>query len=109
LILHFSFLVFGAFVGFVATLIVASFTQDLRLQFLISILMLLPLCVEFENIQSILGVDLIIQSYPVSDLIFLLNQVEFLPNSWVVLETIFSDLKQDFNHILYTLIDVGFV
>jgi hypothetical protein len=43
------------------------------------------------------------------DLIFLLHQIQLFLYGWIVFVAILSNLKQDFNHILDSLIDICFV
>lgn len=71
--------------------------------------MLFPLCIIFEDIKAILRFKLIIQTNPMSDLILFLYQIKLFLNSWVVLVFVFSYLKQDLDHVLHPLINIGLV
>lgn len=71
--------------------------------------MLFPLCIIFEDIKAILRFKLNIQTNPMSDLILFLYQIKLFLNSWVVLVFVFSYLKQDLDHVLHPLINIGLV
>lgn len=71
--------------------------------------MLLPFSIVLEDIEGVLRLNLIIESDLVCDLVFLLDQVQLFLNRRVVLVPILPDLEQHLDHILYSLIDVGFV
>lgn len=94
----------------IVILIVAGFAQDFGLEFSVCFFIALPLGVKLENIQRVLYLDiLVIHVNLVGDLIFLLNEVEFFPNGRVVFVAIFPDLKENFNHILHSLVNIGLV
>lgn len=68
--------------------------------------MLLILVIIFENIQPILCVNFIVKTDPMGYLVFFFDQVKFFSDCRIILETIFSDLKKDFDHILYTFVNI---
>jgi hypothetical protein len=70
---------------------------------------LLPLRVKFEDVEGVLGVDLVVKADSMGNLIFLFHQIQLFLDSRVVLEPILPDLEQNLNHILHALVDVGFV
>jgi hypothetical protein len=70
---------------------------------------LLPLRVEFENVESILHIDFTLQLDSMCDLILLFHQVQLLLDSWVILEFVLAHLEQHFDHVLCSLVDIGFV
>ncbi len=43
------------------------------------------------------------------DLIFLLHKIQFIFDSWIILIFILADLKENFDHVLHSLVDIGFV
>ena len=71
--------------------------------------MLFPLFIVFEDVETILGFDLIVETKTMSDLIFLLYKIQLVLDRRVVFIPIFAHLEQHFDHILYSLIDIGFV
>lgn len=71
--------------------------------------MFLPLCVEFEDIETVLRFYLVIQTDPMRDLILFFNEVQLFLDSWVVLVPVLTDLEQNLDHILDSLINVCFV
>lgn len=91
-------------------LFVASFTQDFSLEFSVCFFILLPFGVKFENIQRVLNLNVFVGYVDVmGNLILFFNKVEFLPNRRIVLVAIFPDLKEYFNHILHSLVNVSLV
>jgi hypothetical protein len=70
---------------------------------------LFPFWIKLENIQSVLGIDVIVQINLMCDLIFFLDQVEFLPDRRVVLISVFPNLEQNFDHVLCSFVDIGLV
>jgi hypothetical protein len=52
---------------------IATLAKDVGLELLVSLFMLLPLRIVFEDIETILSIDLIIETDTMGDLIFLLN------------------------------------
>jgi len=70
---------------------------------------LLPLRIKFENIESILRINLSFQLDSVCDLILLFNQIQLFLYSRVILELVLSYLEQHLDHVLRSLIDIGFV
>lgn len=90
-------------------LVIASFSKNLSLELLVSFLVFLPLRIELEDVQPILDLDFVVKTSTMRDLICLFHQIQFILDRWIVLESIFSHLEQDFDHVLDTLIDVGLV
>lgn len=86
-----------------------SFAKDLSPKLLVSLLVCFPICVEFENVETILNLDLIVQAGIVGNLILLFYKVQLFFDRWVILVAVLSDLEQDFDHVLCSLVDVGFV
>jgi hypothetical protein len=70
---------------------------------------LLPLSIELEDVKSVLRFELVIQTGTVCNLIFLLHEVQFLLDRWVILVPILAYLEEHFDHVLHTLIDIGLV
>jgi hypothetical protein len=68
-----------------------------------------PLSIVFEDVKAVLRVNLIVKTSTMCDLIFLLHQIKFLLDRRVVLVAVLTDLEQDLNHVLHSLIDIGFV
>jgi hypothetical protein len=52
---------------------------------------------------------LIVQSGIVGNLVFLFYKIQLFLDRWIVLVTVLSNLEQDFDHVLCSLVDVGFV
>lgn len=100
---------FRAFVRLVLVLVLAPFSEDLRLQFLVRLLVLLPLWVVLEDIEAFLGVDFIVEANAMGDLILFFDEIELLTNCGVILPPVLANLKQDLNHVLHPLVDIGLV
>jgi hypothetical protein len=62
--------------------------------------------IEFENVETVLNLNLAIQIDLVCDLILLFDQIQFLLDGWIFLPLVSSDLKQYFNHVLRPLLQV---
>lgn len=93
-------------------------TKDLSLDLLVALLVFDELGVNLEKIcrsawlyvslkltQSFLDCQLVIQSDPMRNLLFLLNKIQSLWNSRVVLVLVLSNLEQHLNHVLTTLVE----
>lgn len=93
----------------IVLLVVTTLSQDLCLQLLVSLFMLLPLRIELEDIEAVLDIDLTHQVNSVCDLILLLNKVQLILDSRVVLEFVLPDLEEYFDHVLCPLADVRLV
>lgn len=116
LILNIHLLFFG--IGFIlGTLIlvltililIAVLAENLGLQLLIFLLVLLPVWIELENVQSVHCFDFIIQPDLMCDLVLFFHQIELLLNRWIILIPVLAYLEQYFNHVLHALVDIGFV
>jgi hypothetical protein len=86
-----------------------SFTEDLSPKLLVSLLVRFPVRVEFENVKAILNLNLVVQSSVMSNLILLFDKIQLFLDRGVILVAILSDLEQDFDHVLCSLVDIGFV
>lgn len=94
---------------FVVLVTSISFTEDLSPKLLVSLLVGFPVRVEFENVKAILNLNLIVQSSVVSNLILLFDKIQLFLDRGVILVAILSDLEQNFDHVLCSLVDIGFV
>jgi hypothetical protein len=86
-----------------------SLSEDFSPELLVSLLVGFPVGVEFEDVEAILNLDLVVQSGVVGNLILLFDKIQLFLDRGVILVAILSDLEQNFNHVLGSLIDVGFV
>lgn len=86
-----------------------TFAKDFGLEFLVGFFILLIVGVKFEDVEPILYIDLVVQTRIVRDLIVLFDKVQFIFDGRKVFVLILSNLKEYFNHVLYALVDVGFV
>jgi hypothetical protein len=111
--LHLSFFLLflvRTLIGFVLVFfIIGTLAKNFGLELLVGLFVLLPLRIEFEDIETILSINFIIETDTMGNLIFLLNQVEFLLDRRVVLVSILANLEQDLDHILNSFVDVGLV
>lgn len=71
--------------------------------------MFFPLCIELEDIEPILYVDVAFKFSSMGNLIFLLDQVKLLLDRRVLLELVLAHLEEHLNHVLRSLVDVGFM
>lgn len=107
-LLLFLFFFLGAFVCIlIVVLVVTSFAQNLCLELLVRFFVILPLCVKLEYVQAVLNVDFTVQFNPMGDLVFLFHQVKFFLDCRIVLEFVFAHLKQNLDHVLRSLVNVG--
>jgi hypothetical protein len=67
---------------------------------------LFPFWIKLEDVQNIPNFNFILQTGLMGDLIFLFDQVKLLLDGWIILVLIFSDLEQNFNYILDSLVNV---
>lgn len=86
-----------------------GFSQNLSLEFLVSLFVSLPIRIKLENVQTILNLKLVVQSRIVGDLILLLYQIQLVLDCRVVFVLVLSDLEQDLNHVLDSLVDISLV
>lgn len=106
------FIVFflGALIVFVIiVLVITALAKDLGFELLVGLLVLFPLRVILEDVQTVLDVNLAVEVDAVRDLILLLHQVELVLDGWVVLEAVLAHLEEHLNHVLHTLVDVCLV
>lgn len=85
--------------------IIGPLAQNLRLDLLVFFLVLKKVGVEFINIKPLLDLQLIVQRDLVGNLVVLFYQVKALWNNDVVLVLVFSNLEENLDHVLYTLVD----
>jgi hypothetical protein len=84
-------------------------TQDLRLEFPVQFFIRFPLRIELEDVRPLFRVQCILQTGRMCDLIFLFHKVQLFFQCRVVLVFVFPDLKQHFNHVLHSLVDICLV
>jgi hypothetical protein len=84
-------------------------TQDLSLKFPVHFFVRFPLRVELEDVRPLFGVQCILQTGRMCDLIFLFHKVQLFFQCRVVLVLVFPDLEQHFNHVLHSLVDICLV
>ena len=85
------------------------FTQDLSLELSVHLFVRLPLRIELEDVRSVFGVQSILQTRRMCDLIFLFHKVQLFFQRRIVLVFVFPDLEQNFNHVLHSLVNVRLV
>lgn len=56
-----------------------------------------------------MNLDLLVETCIVGDLVILLDQIQFFLDGKVILVLVLSDLEQNFNHVLNSLVNVGLV
>lgn len=83
-----------AVVCLIATLLVITpFSKDISLQLFICLLILLPVGIEFEDIETVLNIDIVVQRYDMGNLVFFFYQIQFFLDSWIVLVFVLSHLE----------------
>jgi len=85
------------------------FTQNLSLELSVHLFVRFPLRIELEDVRSLFGVQSILQTWRMCDLIFLFHKVQLFFQCRVVLVFVFPDLEQHFNHVLHSLVNVRLV
>jgi hypothetical protein len=109
LFLSFVLVAFIALVFILIIFISADFAKNLRSHAPICLFVLLPVRIEFKNIQTVLYINFVLQGKFMSDLIFFLHQIELVLDGRIVLIFVLANLKEYLDHILDSLIDVGLV
>lgn len=100
----------GAFILLlIVALVVASLAENLSLEPLVSLFVLLPIGIVLEDVQTVLDINFAVELDLVRNLILLLNKIQLLLHRRIILEPVFAHLKQHLNHVLRTLINIGFV
>jgi hypothetical protein len=96
----------AVFVVFVASI---GLSKNLGPELFVCFLVCFPICVELEDVETILYLNLVIEASVVGDLILLFNKIQLFLDRGIVLVAILSDLEQDLDHVLRSLVNVGFV
>jgi len=94
---------------FIILVTAVSLAENLSPKLLIGLLVRFPVGVKFEDIKAILNLDLVVQSSVVCNLILFFDKIQLFLDRRIILVAVLSDLEQDFDHVLGSLVDVGFV
>jgi hypothetical protein len=94
---------------FIVLVAAISLSEDFSPKLLVGLLVRFPVRVEFEDVEAILNLDLVVQSSVVGNLILLFDKIQLFLDRGIILVAILSDLEQNFDHVLGSLIDVGLV
>jgi hypothetical protein len=94
---------------FIVLITSISLAENLSPKLLVGLLVRFPVGIEFENVEAVLDLDLIVQSGIVCNLVLLFDKIQLFLDRGIILVAILSDLEQNFDHVLGSLVDVGFV
>lgn len=93
----------------VAVVAIRVLTEDLCLDGAVAVLVFDEFGILLENVETLLDIELVVQTDAMGDLVLLFDEVERLGNAWVVFECFTAYLREHLDHVLHTFADLPFI